>query len=669
LEEENMGRKILEPIEVKGMKLKNRLGFSPWLFMPAGAEGHVTDLTIRWFEEKAKGGIGFIMTGTLESFPPDAVPQVAAIKPEQGVSIHDDKYIPGWARLVDVIHSHGVKIGAQFAGMGPMMAKGPSASPFPDATQARFGMLDLMAGRILPVEEVSVSEIQSTERVIAAAAGRAKRAGFDCVEIHSGHGGANLHGAFISPYYNRRTDQYGGSWMNRLRLHIETIEKIREAVGADFPILIRLSADELLGKAGITIEDTVRHVIPILEKAGIDGFDISQGSVMHSPVGVSIPPYYPRGYFIHFAEAVKKVTNLPVIAVGRILDLGMAERFLEEGKADMIYMGSQLCADPETPKKYFEGRAQDIRKCIGCKPMACGRPCSINYESHDAPIALTAPERKKKVLIIGGGVAGLEAARIAALRGHKVTLMEREPEVGGMVATLALNPLNVEFRNIVNYLSNEMRKLRVDVRVCREAATPDIDELKPDVVILATGSSSTVPEIAKGKPGVMTHEMALKEPMAIGQRVIVWGFFGAELAISLAEQGKDVTLIGKGGEHTIGSDIPGRSYWLLRKLTDVNVPRETPDAMRLNNPNVMVHVTVESIAHQGMKVVDKKGTEQVLPFDTIILSRRFGERKTNDSLFDQLKSKVAEAYKIGDCKKIKDIHEAILSANEVARKI
>jgi 2-enoate reductase len=237
------------------------------------------------------------------------------------------------------------------------------------------------------------------------------------------------------------------------------------------------------------------------------------------------------------------------------------------------------------------------------------------------------------------------------------------------VATLALNPLNAEYRNIVNYLANEMRNLHVDVMVCREASAADINELRPDVVILATGSSSTIPELAQGKPGVMAHEEALKEPMAVGQRVIVWGFFGAELAISLAEQGKDVVLIGKGGEQAIGSDIPGRNFWLLRKLTDINLARETPEAIRVSNPKVLYNVTVENIANEGMKLVDEKGTEQTLPFDTIILSRRFGERKKNDSLFSELKVKVDEVYKIGDCKQIKGIEEAISSANEVARTI
>ena len=206
---------------------------------------------------------------------------------------------------------------------------------------------------------------------------------------------------------------------------------IREAVGDNYPILVRITGDDLLGKGGITLEDTVKYVIPALEKAGVDGFDVSQGSITHSPQGIGIPLYYPRGCFIHYAEAIKKVTNLPVMAVGRVIDLDMAERFLQEGKADIINLGSQLLCDPETPKKYFEGRPEDIRKCIGDKPGLCGRPCILNYDSHDKPIPLKPAEKQKRVLIIGGGVAGMEAARVAALRGHKVTLVEKEPELGG----------------------------------------------------------------------------------------------------------------------------------------------------------------------------------------------------------------------------------------------
>lgn len=664
-----MVKKIFEPIEIKGMKLKNRLGWPPWLLMPVGPEGHVSDLTIRWFEKIAQSGVGFIMSGTIESMAPPA--ELAAIGvARQMLTLQDDKYISGWAKLVDVIHSYNVKIGAQFSAPGPMLRLSPSPAPFPNETNPRFGIFDLMAGSIVPVKEVSVEELKVFESGMAAACRRAKAAGFDCVELHSGHTGANLHGAMLSPFFNKRTDKYGGSWANRLRFHMETIEKFREAVGDDYPILIRVSADDLLGKDGVTLEDTVKHIVPVLEEAGVDGFDISQGSVTHSTQGINIPLYYPRGCYIHYAEAVKKVSNLPVISVGRIVDLDMAERFLQEGKADIIYLGSQLLADPETLKKYSEGVPEDIRTCIGDKPLLCGRPCTINYDSHDEPIPLTAAEKQKRVLVIGGGVAGMEAARVARLRGHEVALIEKEPELGGMVATLALNPPTAEFRNIIDYLATQLRKLQVDVRVCWEAEVDSIKEFKPDVVILATGSSPIIPKVAKEKLGVMTFDRALKEQRAIGQRVVVFGLFGAELAISLAERGKDVVLIGKGNEGALGSDISeSRRFWLLKKLTDVPIVREGPKDARISNPKVLYNVEVEDVVTGEVKVVDKEGTKQSLPFDTLILARRFGERKSNDLMFNELKEKVAEIFKVGDCQKVKGIYEAILSANEVARKI
>jgi 2,4-dienoyl-CoA reductase-like NADH-dependent reductase (Old Yellow Enzyme family)/thioredoxin reductase len=661
-------KKIFEPIEIKGMKLKNRIGWPAWLLMPVGQDGFVSDQTIDWFKKRATGGVGFIMTGTIESMARPA--DLGAIGATgKSLTLEDDKYIPGWAKLVDVIHSYGVKIGGQFAAPGPILGMAPSPPPYPDEAHAKFGQFDLMAGKILPAKEVTIAELKAIELAIAAACRRGKAAGFDCVELHCAHGAANLHSSMISPFYNRRTDEYGGSWENRLRFAVETIKEIRKAVGDGFPIFVRVNGDDLLGKDGVTLEDTCKYIIPTLEKAGVDCFDVSQGSISHSPQGISIPPYFPRGCYIHHSEAIKKATKVPVIGVGRIIDMDMAEKFLQEGKADLVNIGSQLFADPETPIKYSEGRTEDIRKCIGDKPLLCGRPCIINYDSHDAPIPLNPAAKPKKVLVMGGGVAGMEAARVAALRGHKVTLIEKGPDLGGMVATLALNPLTAEFRNIVDYLAAQLRKQNVDVRVCREANAAVVEEFKPDVIILATGSSPTIPELAKGKPGVMTLDKALKEPEAIGQRVIIWEFFGAELAISLAEQGKDVTLIGSGNESTIGTDISEtRRLWLAKKLTDIPFVR-VPETIRVSNPKVIGSVQVEDISAREIKVVNKEGTKQVLPFDTLILARRFGERKPNDLFFEELQKKVAEVYKIGDCQKVKGIYEAIVSANEVARKI
>ncbi len=666
-----MGMKLSEPIEIKGMKLKNRIGFAPFLNMPVGEDGHVSDLTIRWFEERAKGGAGFIMTGAVTPLAPsaEARQRMDAMGRSLGVSIFDDKYIPGFVKLAEAVHSHGASLGVQMAVGGPMGGLGPSPAPYPDERHPTDDLFFVTAGVKIPVREVSVEELEQIERDIGAAAGRAKAAGADCVELHATHGGASLLYSFISPFYNRRTDKYGGDWEGRLRFPVETIQQMREAVGEDYPIFVRISGDQLLGKRGVTIEDTTRYIVPALEKAGVDCIDVSWGDMLRSGEGILTPLYYPRGCAIHLAAAVKQVTRLPVIGVGRIVDLDMAERFLQEGKADIIYMGRQVTADPETPKKYFEGRAEDIRKCIG-DVGGCGRPCTINYDIQDEPIPLTPAEKPKKVLVIGGGVAGMEAARIAALRGHTVTLVEKDSQLGGMVATLALNPLTAEFGNIVDYLATQMRKLGVGVRVCREATLDDLAELKPDVVILATGSSATIPEVAEGKPGVMTHGEALEKKASVGQKVVVSGFFGAELAITLAEEGKDVVLLGKGGEGSLGSDLSmARRWWLLRKLTDVNVPRETPEAARIYNPKVLYNAQVESISAEGIRVTDSEGTKNILPFDTLIISQRFGERKANDSLFDRLQGKVSEVYRIGDCAQVRGIQEAIWSANEVARKI
>jgi 2,4-dienoyl-CoA reductase-like NADH-dependent reductase (Old Yellow Enzyme family)/thioredoxin reductase len=664
-----MTRKILEPIEISGMKLKNRVGFAPWLGMPVAPDGSVNNETVRWFEERAIGGVGFILTGTIESMPPDAFLQNAPVRPETGASIYDDKYIPGWVELIDIIHSYDVKIGAQLAAPGPMMGEGPSSSPFPDEQSPRFGIFDLMAGTILPVEEISYERMDTMKGFLAAAAGRVKKAGFDCVELHCGHGGANLHASFMSPYYNRRTDKYGGNWENRLLFIVETIEGIRKEVGESFPILVRFSADELLGEQGITPEASVKYIVPILEKAGVAAIDVSQGSVTHTIEGVSIPPYYSRGCFIDNARAIKRATNLPVIGVGRIVDLDLAEHILEQGKADVIYIGSQLCADVETPKKYFEGRSDEVRKCIGCKPVLCGTPCTINYDSEVGRIPLTPAETRKNVLVIGGGVGGLEAARIAAMRGHQVTLIERESELGGQVAALARTKLMAEFKNIITYLGTQMMKLGVDVRMCREATIADVDEMKPDVIIVACGASMVIPDVAQGKPGVMDHIQACREPNAVGRRVVIWGLGAAELALSLAEEGKDVTIFGSGDMTMLGGAwVEGpRQLYIWRKLTDMPIARGIPEAERVQNPRVLLGMDLEEVTPEGVRIRTKQdGKEMVLPYDTLIVSRL---RVPNKSLFEALQGKAKEVYKIGDCDKARTIKNAIWTANEVARKI
>jgi 2,4-dienoyl-CoA reductase (NADPH2) len=441
---------------------------------------------------------------------------------------------------------------------------------------------------------------------------------------------------------------------------------MREAVGPDFPILVRIDSDQLLGEKGITLKDTIEHVVPAMEKAGVDCLDVSQGDILRAGQGILIPMYYSRGCFMDMIAQVKQATKLPVIGVGRIVDIDMANQFVEEGKADMIFMGRQLTTDPDTPNKYLDGKADEIRKCIACN-VGCG-PCPINYEIHQEHIPLVQADVSKKILVIGGGIGGMEAARICATRGHEVTLMEKNAKLGGTVASLALDPLHAEFGNFTEYLATQMEKLNIDVILNRETVEADIADLNPDAVILATGASLRIPEVAQEKPGVMDHIEALERRDEIGKRVVVWGLmYGAELAISLAMDGKEVTLIGEGGEKTMASHASMvRKDWVWRKLTDINYARETPEAKRVDNPVVKLNVKVKGITTEGIEVEDKEGMKSVLPYDTLIISRG---REKNDSLFAKIEGKVSEVYKIGDCSAAGDIQNAVWSANEVARKI
>ncbi len=652
-----MEKMVFEPFEINGMQLKNRLGFAPMLNLPRNeADFSMNELAYRWFEERAKGGAGFITTGT---FIPEHL--LLPDGPEK------------FKKLADIVHAYDTKLIIQLGAGGILTGVGPSPMPYPNEQNPKQSVFEIMLGEISffpgieSIAQYSTEQIEATIEMFGMAAGMLKDCGVDGIELHCAHGGATLYCSFISPFYNRRTDQFGGSWVNRLRFPVATLKKMREAVGENFPLLARISADELLGDKGITLDDTANHIVPALEGAGIDCFDVSQGSILHAPEGITIPMYYPRGCYIHHSQTVKNASKLPVIGVGRIVEVDMAERFLQEGKADLIYMGRQLTSDPETPNKYREGRADEILKCIGCLE-GCGTPCPVNYEIFPQRIPLEAVANKKKILIIGGGIAGMEAARICALRGHQVTILEKEPQLGGIVATLALDPLLAEFRNLVDYLGVQMRKLDVDVRVCKEVTPDDVKEHNPDTVILATGSFMEIPKEVRDKPDVLDHLAALKNKEAVGQRVVIWGFvYGAELAISLANEGKDVTLVDKADAAGLSRHAAlNRKYWILRKLTDINCVRERPEAEKLENPQVLFRTKIGGITAEGVSIEDKDGNKRSLPYDTLIISRR---TKRRAELFAQIQNLVPEIYKVGDCSKVGNIQKAIFNANEVARKI
>lgn len=672
-----MSRKIESPIQINGMTLKNRIAMAPQFNAPGGFEGEVIDTTFRWFEARAKGGVGFILAGGFFNnvMTPELREMIKTFPPlsRSLVGPGDDSWIPGFKKIVDAMHAYDVKVGVQIQSPGPVNGIWPSDGPFPSKEHPLDDIWAKFSFPGPPAKEVSIEVIEQAIDDIVAQARRVKAAGCDCVQVHCTHAGPVLHGALLSPYLNKRKDKYGGNWSGRTRMVCEQIDRLRTELGPDYPIIVRISADDYVGKLGITVEDVTRYIVPAIEEAGVDCIDLSVGTIYQNPDYIFTNMYHSKGINMPVMAAVKKAAKVPVIVVGRILDMEMAEKILQEDKADIVYMCKQLCADPETPKKYFEGRVEDTRKCIGCVQWpsfweACGRPCTVNYDLQDEAIPLTPAEKQKKVLVIGGGVGGMEAARIAAMRGHKVTLMEKGPELGGIVSALARDPLTVDFKYLVDYQTTQLRKLKVAVTVCREAGADDVNELKPDVVILATGSSVVIPEKAKGQLNVMTITEALNKRGDIGTKVVMWGLVAADYAIGLARDGKEVTIIGRGGEETLAKHCPPlRRAYILRKLTDMNVSRVFPDMARLTNPEVLYHVDVEEITPQGIRIMDRdRGVERLLPYDTLIINT---QSMANDALFDQLQGKAAEVYKIGDCSKVGDIKTAIWDANEVARKI
>jgi len=664
-----MSRKILDPLSIKRMEIKNRISFGPMLGQPFGPNGEVTDDTIGWFVERAKGEVGLAITGTVYPCMDEELIQKFAGPFSPALRLKDEQHIQGCKKLVDAVHRYGMKIGPQIGMAG--LIRNASPSPYP-----KNSIMSVFFGADIPVSEVTLEEMDQLKKDFAECAKKVKLSGFDCLELHCAHGNVNLLAGFISPFSNRRTDQYGGTWKNQLRYPMEIIEAIRKSVGNEFPIFVRISADELLGPEGITLDDTLKYVVPMLEDAGVDCIDVSMGSQTHNPNNIPTV-YVPRGHYIYLASKIKQVTRLPVIGVGRILDLKMAEKFLDGDMVDIICLGRQLIADPETPKKYFEDRPEDIRKCICDSPSppthpgTCTALCTVNPTPPimGACDSVIPAKKAKSVLVVGGGVAGMEAARISALRGHNVILMEKEGRLGGHVDILANNPLNFEFRNIIEYLTSQMHKLSVNVRVCKTVTATDIKTINPDVVILATGSTMAIPKAVREKPYAITHIDALQNINAIGQNVVIQGLgYGSELAIFLAETGRKVTLFGKGKE--IAVNLPAtRKLAVLKRLT------ESEDLARGNgeipitdksNPTVLTEITFKDMSPRTIVVMDKSDNEEHLAYDTFVVSMG---RKRNDELYLELKNSISETYRIGDANKVGEIFEAMKAANEIGRQI
>ncbi len=647
--------KLFSPIKIGAMEVKNRIAMAPIATDFATPEGYVTKTMIGYYEARAKGGVALIFAGVTS-----VVGSLKYVPNQSG--LWDDKFIPEFERLAKAVHTHGAKLAPQLIHPGaenhPRWSGSESVGP---------SRIRSRATREMP-RELSVEEIEEIIEAFGQAAKRAREAGCDGVQVHAAHAHL-LVGAFMSPFRNKRFDAYGGSIEGRLKLPMEIIKEIKTRAGRDFPVILRISGDEII-PGGRTIQET-QYIAPMLVEAGADAFEISRGVYPDLSWSIYPPTGTPLAWNAPYAAAVKEVVEVPVIVVGRINNPLISEHILVTGKADMVSMGRALLADPDLPKKAAEGRFEDIAPCIGCltgctgaraggNPMTCLVNPTVGKEKE---MALTLAGKPKKVVVVGGGPSGLEAARVAALRGHRVILFEKEAKLGGQLNLAAVPPLKQEMCLILKYLSIQVEKAGVKVETGREATPELIGEFKPDVVIVATGATPFVPDI----PGVEKEKVFTAWDVLAGnaaQRarnvvIIGGGMVGCEVADFLADRGDNI-VVGR------------RSVTVVTRQRDVAVdmmpePRQLLlQRLREKEVRFITRATTKKILDGGV-LLDKDGEEvSISGADYIVLARG---AKSVDTLSDKLKDKVAEIYVIGDAKEPRKALEAIAEGAEIARKI
>ena len=634
---------LSNPFQIGNLKLNNRIVMPPMATNFAGPDGSVNERHIAYYVRRAQGGAGYITfehTGVLQQGK--AFPSMALID--------SDRQIPSFRKLTEAIHREGGKIVIQINHAGrqtssaitgsPLVA--PSAIPCPVRKEGPVAL--------------SPEQIPKIVEAFALAAGRVKKAGADGVEIHMAHG--YLLNQFLSPYSNKREDEYGGNAQRRMRAPIEVLQAVRNKVGLDFPIICRLSADEYV-EGGLKLEAS-KEIAGALEKNGANALHIS--ACVAASVYFNHPPYYvEEGVFAHLAQGIKSVVNIPVITVGRIRTPELANRILEDKKADLVSMGRALIADPDLPAKAFDGRREDIIPCISCNRCIVSirkgaLQCAVNPETgREGLFIVKKTTRPKKVWIIGGGPAGMKAAEIAARRGHQVTLYEKENRLGGQFLLAAVPPQKQVLQEFVEYLARQLGRLSVKVVKGKLFEPSLLEEERPEAAILATGARPFLPPI-EGIREAATFSTweALSKPMSLGRRVLVigGGGIGAEVADYLSEKGKEVTLIEM--REGIALDLPVHLQHFLN--------------LRLQSKGVEVRTSTKAVRFEkdGLWIEASQGIGKLEGFDSTVIA--LGS-VPNDELAKIVKKRISEGYVVGDAVRPRELMEALAEAEEAALKI
>ncbi len=630
-------RELFHPVSINRMELKNRA------VMPAMGTGYskhdstVTDRLVAYLARRAQGGAGLIIT------------EVCAIDPRgkgfpSELGIWKDDFIPGLSRIPRALHESGAKAAVQLHHAGRETFK-IVAGDLPEAPSA-------VPSAILnqPCAEMSIERIQEIIGAFASAAVRAKQSGFDAVEIHGAHG--YLVNQFLSPFSNVRTDAYGGSDENRARFAIEIIKKIREKTGPDFPILIRVSADELI-KGGYDLS-FIQWLAPKLAEAGVDAIHCSIG-VYSTPGNLSIAGFDTEpGFNLFRARALKQVVKIPVIAVGRIADPRLADQAIARGDADLVSFGRQHLTDPDFLAKASRGDFDGIRFCLACNQGCIER---LSYEMKSATCAIN-PEcgkefkgslgkdpQGKKIWIVGAGPAGLSAGLAAVERGHQVTIFEREREPGGQLRSASKPPHKEAFLQWVGWITRRLNRLGVSIRLGQELTGELIASGKPDLVALASGAIPVRPAI----PGINSENVCDAREILLGKVplkspavVLGAGYVGMETADFLLSRGIKLTLLEMKDSLPV-NNLTAHGYWLNYRL------KKSGAAVLLGAK--VIRIEPDAVVYQ------QAGTEQRLTPAALVVT---APGACPENQLEQFLKKLGIPFRIiGDAKKPRRLLEAV----------
>ena len=636
---------LFQPLTIGRMRVANRImlpGMSAGMMLDDKARP--TAEMIAYLVERAQARPGLMAVGASAVVPPPS--------PErQPVALYDDDAIPALATMVDAVHRYDTKFGIQLWDGGTQAGRSVQLSPSGVAALAQA--VGDQAKGAPTVKALSVDEIAEVVRFFADAAVRCERAGFDFVEIHAGHG--YLISAFLTPLFNRRTDRYGGSFENRTRLLIEVLRAVRQAVGDRIGVGVKINGEDYLPANGWTVDDACR-VAPTLQAEGADYLSVTAG-VMGS-TRLTVPPMYEKqGCFSDLAFAVKKQVTIPVAAIGRIKDPVMANEFVRSGQVDIVCMGRAMIADSAVVEKARSGALDEIRPCLadcrGCidqemRAIKRGQPgqvsCVVNPRMQRESVCIDveggSKANPKTVLVVGGGLAGLEAARRTAFSGHRVVLCERRGWLGGQIRLAAKIPCREEIADMLPWYERQLAKHGVEVRLNTTVDEAFLDSIRPDVVFVATGSVPQVPQSmmdsiadASGVDALMIDDI-LEHGAEPGRTILVVGGdqIGMQAADYLSEGGRTVYVAESHG-HFAQKLAANDRWYLVARTIQKNVRRFK---------NVQ---DIEIDDDGSVRLVTGQETHPLPGIETIVFA---GERRSDRSIAEIAKSRGLETYVIGD---------------------